>query len=293
MAGEPFSPAAVPYPISTDLAAQLQDYAAIKGFKSLALNPSGAGFVAGETGYLSQAEASRVALEGCQVAASDQPCAIFAEGNTIKYGEHDFVANLNKVLERGARTFNPATVPFVLDTDRAQNLPAYAQSKVTYKAYALNVNGDGWMVTNTVVESQAEADALALQRCEGSGHGRPCTLYAEGDQVVFNVSSLAVNETPAVSYTATVLDINAIPFLLTADKRALANAYAQHQVSGSRHNAIAISWQGWNYVFEGASSSAIADTGAIAGCNKLAQENSCFLYAVDNTVVMAKSDIVK
>jgi hypothetical protein len=192
----------------------------------------------------------------------------------------------------GPRTFNAPTVPFILDTDRSQNMPTYASATVMYKAFALNIDGAFWMVDSSMLQSQAEADALALQSCEASANGQPCTLYAEGNQVVFNVSSLVMNQTPTVSYTQTVLDISKIPFVMNVAKQSMLNLYASHKVSATQHNSIAISWDGANEIAYGWSTSSAANTAAVNGCNQVAQYSSCFLYAVDNTVVMTMSDIV-
>ena len=186
-AGDDLVATRTPYPLTADAATWLDAYLRdATPYRAFAVSEDGHGYAAAFRPLLqSDAEAERIALEGCQIYSGDQPCAVFALGNRIKYDETAFHANMKKLLATGPRRLDPATVPTLREGFRTGAIPfTYSDSAKAspFAALALNFRA-GWGVGGTSETSQADADRQALERCEG-GTLQPCTLSAEGEPIL-------------------------------------------------------------------------------------------------------------
>lgn len=287
-AGEAYSLNKIPFTLKGDLVTDALNYASFPGFKAMAISANGFGYVArnfstaaGPSQIMTDQEASRMALEVCQVIAGDQPCSIFAEGNLIKYKESDFNAAMAKPLQSGARQFSAAKVPWTSDQIRLARLPAYAADPNALRVLALDLSGGVSYRTGTV--SQAENIRMAREQCEGYSFGRPCTVYALANDVQFNVAGVNFNMTPALDFTRTVFLNTAVPFVTDAYRANLAAypAYADANAGAT----LAIHPNG-AYAYD------VNAATTLASCKSLANAGTdCVVYATGKTVVFKRGDL--
>lgn len=268
-AGATFNPDLLPYPPQGSLVSEVDDYLELDGQKALAMAANGYGFISNHPGIITQAEASRLALEACQVVAGDKPCAILAEGDKYKYSESVFKTSMRKVLEKGARTFDPLKVPFQRDAVRANQMTVYAMASAPFKALAIDLKGGGAARYSTI--SQADATRRALEGCEGYSRGRVCTLYAKGNDVLFNVTTMNFNTTPSLDYSVTNFSPNEVPFVDDPSRKVLKD-YVEY-AKAVPYAALAIHPNG-GWAYHSTPGNALASCQALAGTT-----SQCVLYA--------------
>jgi cytochrome c peroxidase len=227
LAGETYSTAKLPFKLTGDVAASSEKYASLTEPKAMALADNGTGFVmSSPTGLImSIAEAERMALEGCQVVSGDSACTILASGSTFKFKYSDFLKSDRKVLVKGARSFEPATTPWQRDAVKTNQLVTYLNSTVAMKVLALGYSGAGVHVN--LANSLAENRRVARERCEGYFKGKPCTIYAEGNTVVFNVTTMNYNFAPVLNFQNDAFSASKVPFVTDAARTKL-NDYVNY-----------------------------------------------------------------
>lgn len=167
---------------------ELDAYAQAEGAKALAINVRG--WVEFATRRVDDRTARSAALEACNATVQRQVrttreydrCMIYAVGNDVVW---TFKAPAMPPQPLVATTrpsppiaLDPATVPLTNEPARKQLADDYA--KVTRsKAVALGRNRQDWWAPG---DNDSEAIRRALQSC-GHVTGRPCFVYAIGDQV--------------------------------------------------------------------------------------------------------------
>ncbi|MDP3163637.1 MAG: DUF4189 domain-containing protein, partial [Reyranella sp.] len=167
----------------------LEAYEQAEGAKAMAINIRG--WVEYASRRVDDRTARAVALEACAAAVQKQirnirdydRCMIYAAGNTVVWSfkppampPQPYVAAARPAPPIA---LDPATVPLIGDATRKALADDYA--KVTRsKVFAIGRSRNDWWSS-----SDNESDALrrTLQSC---GHltGRPCFVYAIGDQVI-------------------------------------------------------------------------------------------------------------
>ena len=284
--GDPFSYALVS-PSSQMVSAMLDvlAYSASAGPKAVAVNAQGLGFV--RTQGDSQATVSQAALEACFVIGGGSPCTLLATGDT-------FALDASGLSSSGTFTFRLAAptdvtkVPFVQPSVATATTSGYAAAS---GAKAMAISFDGVIVAvpgsaTDLVSSSAEAQRLALERCELTAGLAPCTLFAVGANVVF--SPTKSNGAPQIDYARTTLQTN-LAGVSDAAFTANITPYQQAIASGST-GAIFLDddgdfGTGWSTVAgQGA-------TTAQSGCTQAARTGTCFSYATNDSITFTPSDL--
>lgn len=168
---------------------ELDAYAQAEGAKAVAINVRGWAEFA--TRRVDDRTARAVALEACNASVQKQirnvrdydRCMIYAAGNDVVWSFKTPAMPPQPHVAAARPTppipLDPATVPLVVEATRKLLADEYA--KVTRsKVFVLGRNRQDWW---TPGDSEPEVIRRALQAC---GHitGRPCFVYAVGDQVV-------------------------------------------------------------------------------------------------------------
>ncbi len=168
---------------------ELDAYAQAEGAKALAINVRG--WTEFASRRIDERTARTVALETCNATVQKQirnvrdydRCMIYAVGNDVVWSfkppamppqPHVPAARPSPPIP-----LDPAAVPLIIDSTRKLLADDYA--KITRsKVFALGRNRQDWW---SPADSDPEAMRRALQSC---GHitGRPCFVYAIGDQVI-------------------------------------------------------------------------------------------------------------
>ena len=293
-AGDTFTPTVTPYTLNGPIVGQIMLYSQVQGFKAIAVAENGQGYAGGDPAFTSQAEADEVILERCQLSSGNQPCALFASGDTLVYSDTDFYDQHQDVLESGARNFNASTIPgLAFEWRQLAAGDGYDTRNETFKAYAISPNGTtspGW--SNV---SQAEASRLALEFCESndSTDSVACTLYAEGDTVLFNVNQFSLNTTRALQFAPSALDPNNVPFV-SDDLRAGSIANLAARIANGDNIVITISPFGH---FDSESGPAINNTliqASLNDCNgriPAGASYQCLVYSTNDEVVMTRATL--
>lgn len=187
----PTALANVPFALAVDAKIALQRYSSIGGKKAIAVSldglvvpaPTASGITAA-----SDAEASRIALETCEMQAVMAPCTIFAVGNAVAFDPKAANAKLQ--------------VPYANTTvkDEVPGLSLAIFTSAIKSDYLANVNGGkqgaifisrdgngGYAYGNQL----ASAQTTARTNCAANASSADaCVLYATGSQVVFKPSSI-------------------------------------------------------------------------------------------------------
>lgn len=292
IAGESYKPELVPYDVSPALAASLANYPNLTGFKAVVLTQEGNGFARSLADATTQEEASQVLLERCQLEFR-QMCALFAEGNVIKYNASEFYTKHVSAISN-VTVFDPMKIPGLLTRWKLNYARDYPSQTVTFNAIALGQNGlvqKGWSQV-----TQADANRRSIEFCEAMGN-RPCTLYAEGTSVVFDIDTYQWSP-PLVDYGPKALVINRIPFISDRVREVSAMPMYQRMLNTNVRSVVAISRYGHWYHRESNSNITQADRDLVLErCNALRELNSdptayqhrCFIYSENMQVVMTRA----
>lgn len=168
---------------------ELDAYAQAEGAKALAINVRGWAEFASRR--VDDRTARTVALETCNATVKKQirnvreydRCMIYAVGNDVVWSFKPPAMppqpHVAAVRPSPPIPLDPSAVPLVIDSTRKQLADDYA-SITRNKAFVIGRNRHDWWSPG---DSDPEAMRRALQSC---GHltGRPCFVYAIGDQVV-------------------------------------------------------------------------------------------------------------
>jgi len=256
--------------------------------RAVAINPDGLGYVSVQpTGTAN--DVARTALQACFVIGGGRPCALLASGATFQIGANA-LAIPSSYLSTLSKPAALTDIPFVPDSVRSGALAQYG-AKAGFKAIAIGFDGTAVFVPDPqpvdVIGSQAEANRVALERCEMQSISAPCTLFASGNTVVLDPA--VMQWTPAIDYTRTAIQTN-VPGMTAANYNAHMTPYLTGVTQGS---------QGVTYIAEDGdggnawtTTQAAADSQALAFCNGTVGAGSkCFRYAIDRSVVMSPSNL--
>lgn len=281
-AGDDFNAKKIPYTLDPDFKNLVENYRTRVGFKALALAANGKGSIRSGDAFYDQEDANQAALQDCQLIAQ-LPCALFAEGDFIKYDERDFYSHHGFWIT-DVVNFDPNALPGLAKQWRESN--TYINRTNAFKAYAIGPSGAG--SAGWSEDSQAEANRRALEFCEIlSTKLHPCVLYAVGNNVVFKSSSFSWSSPQISQLAGDPLVIAKIPFIREVDRNPILNLY--NQISSSKHLVVVMSRYG-HYRAILASSIAAAKETALNNCNAALDVDSryeCFVYSEDKNVVMS------
>lgn len=291
-AGDTFKPELVPYNVSPELANALANYSQLNGFKAVVLTKEGNGLAYSLPDAVSQADASQALLERCQVQFK-QLCALFAEGNFIKYDAKDFSTKHLSVIFN-VTTFDAMRIPGPVFKWKEHTMRTYPGTTTTYHAIALGIRGALYQGWSNV--SQIDASRRALEFCEAPTD-HPCTLYAEEFNVLFDIDNFQWTQR-LVDFGPKTLDINRIPFISDDQRTRIAVPMYQRMVNNNNRSVVAISRYGHWYHRESTQNITQADRDfVLQECNKLIPPNPdpaqyqyrCFIYSENMQVVMTRA----
>ncbi len=256
-------------------------YAASTAPKAVAIDAAGLGFVSIEPGA-TQADADRTALEACFVIGGDQPCASLASGNAFAVSEAALPTSFTFSL---AQPTTLAEMPYVTAAARTSALTTYAALTTAAKAIAIGLDGTIVQLANTdVIANQTEADRIVLERCEMQTKLTPCTLFAEGNSVVF-----APNWSPVIDYSRKVVGTN-LPGTTMANYNAHIPTYVT-EVGAGYQGSIYVAADGdggdaWE------TTAALAQTTALGFCNQYVGAGfRCLPYATNTGITFGPADL--
>jgi hypothetical protein len=251
------------------------NYNIYPGAKAVAITQSGLGFVYMSTLVFSQSDADQGALEGCFAISGGQPCALIASGGSWALNANDLPSAYKFTMS--APTGIDASMPFVPLSQRQTVVATYLASAAP-KALAVSLDGTYSLVASTTdlpVATQAEANRLALERCEMTASVTPCTLFAQGSTVALNPSS--INRTPAIDYARFTLSTN-IPTMRDAVFKIIKTNYID-KVKSTSAGVLYITADGrGGYAINAKDDVNQADADAKAAC--VAYGVACYKYSI-------------
>ena len=145
----------------------------------------------------------------------------------------------------------------------------------------------GWVGHSTAkpVASLAEAQRVALERCELKSAMAPCTLFVSNETLQFN--PLKLTWTPRIDYTRKIFGIN-IPGSRDGVYKSISSIYMNYVSSGYK-TAMAISASGsGGYSYSSTQSG--ADSLALKFCqdNNTTPADPCFAYLSGTNIVFKR-----
>ncbi len=290
LAGDTFSVDKLPALESSLLYNIKNNYDNHSGFKAIALAANGKGASWGGPGFNSQEDVNKVMLERCQLVSNNLPCAIFAEGDTVKYDEVNFITNMKRHIQETS-IFNENLLPGITENSKKAFAGGYYKtSSRNYRALAIGWVGNAQPGFSDV--SQSEANRRALESCEITSF-QPCTVYAQGNQVVFDFNNYKWSP-KLVHFGPRRFDPQLVPFVRDSDRN---NQMKQtvSDVNSGKYVVLALSRYGhfWRKV-QSKPISSDDKKYAKAKCNQSSGSSTryqCFIYSVNLDVVFTKSDL--
>ena len=295
-AGQDYDPSLLPYELTdqADIDAA-NGYSNLQGFKSIAFTEDGELFIAnGNSQYLNtQQEWDRVVLERCQIWSMNKACSLFASGNVIAQDAEHFLDNFVRTVQVPA-TFDGNMIPGEIDYWRtfiAGRYPDFTNN--AFKAFAIGPRGgsqSGWSDV-----SQAEATRRAMEYCEALIN-TPCTLYAEGLGVVFNLDSYQFDQ-QRIFYAPRAFNVDEIPFISEATRETIRTNYNQAMANGENFllwmDRYGNTWQmlrSANNVNNRDRQDALNRCNANVPPPPVAEfgQRTCFFYSENNQVMMTR-----
>jgi uncharacterized caspase-like protein len=271
-----FDPERIPA-LRTDvlIRADVKGYARLAGPKAVAYHPWGRVFIASATP--SQRAAEEQALAACNGdpgrKGADGPCYLYAVGNKVILPQRLTTAR------PPAGTVGQAISMIVSD----RNLSANYAADTNHKALAIEPES-GRAFRWGGVGSAEQAERVALEGCQIS-FALPCVLIASNDEVRAPDPLGAQRQDMARVRYSGAYQADKVP-LLWVQALPEVNAYASrkgHKAMAMRAILPAL------FVARGEKSAAEAERKALAMCNAHRETPyPCFLYAVNNTVVLAQ-----
>jgi hypothetical protein len=302
-------------PVLRDAVRQRQDvsdYRKKSGPKAAAVHPWGRIFIA--TGTASQHAAEATALADCNTDPTrkgrDGPCWLYAVDDAVVLPKRLTVplsAPPAPTSVADSPTANPAPpsrqspadlfraalssvtvdlAPAMPDKLRLEQVMLY-HADTNHKAIAAHPPAGTWRSGDWPNEAAAEQNTL--EACQ-MRYGDPCILVAVNDKVRDRSSKDYRNPRPMprIAYEG-VFDAQQIPFVREATRQR--QDVANYKKSSSP-KAIAVHPWGRVFIATGTASQRIAEVTALADCNndpsREGKDGPCWLYAVDDTVVLPK-----
>ena len=292
----------------------VSDYKKKSGPKAAAVHPWGRIFIA--TGTASQHAAEATALADCNNdptrKGQDGRCWLYAVGDQIvlpKRLQSTMTPpppttpvdsqSANAVKPEAVPHQSPADIfraalssvtvdlaPAIPDKIRLEQVMLY-HADTSHKAIAAHPPSGTWRSWDWPNEAAAEQNTL--EACQ-MRYGDPCILAAVNDKVQDRSSKeyRSPRPMPRIAYEG-VFDAQQIPFVREATRQR--QDVANYKKS-SGPKAIAVHPWGRVFIATGAASQRIAETTALADCNndpsREGKDGPCWLYAVDDTVVLPK-----
>ena len=283
----------MPYVPQGRLVNDLATYEALTGFKAMAVAKNGVGLGFSRSQYISQEDANKAVLAACQVLAQNEPCSLFAEGNQLKYDESDFYLKHESVIESGPRVLDFAKIPGLISILHQDLATRYATNlSMPYKAIAI---GNYGKVPFMLGATQADANRRVLELCEAIT-AETCTLYAEGNQVVFNVTEFNWNYSIRyLQFAPTAFDASKVPFV-GANFRTDPNFFAgiPAMVTQGRNPVVALGKEG-HFWIGSAAGKTVAENRATAqtSCDALIPggKHKCIIYSINNDIVWTRAQL--
>ncbi|MCE4222706.1 hypothetical protein HCU64_02995 [Methylobacterium sp. C25] len=305
----PFDPARMPIAETRRTGNDVAGYRALTGPKAMAIHPWRRIFVAGGA---SQREAEIAALKAC----NDDPVRLGKDGPCFLYATAGEVVLVQRktVPIAEATPANPAPTPPAqspspsIGSTAAAQPPAVANAAVAspetqLRALFSAIGHDGGVVTSymklgahralavqvesgrTFTWSRAASDAAAersaLEACQ-LRYGTPCVLFARDDTVTTTDLKTAPHRDMARVTQARAYAADDVPFALPRQAQDRANyAAAVSPKAMAIHVPKGVFWAT-------GSTSAEAQAKAFAACNDVDSLYPCFLYAIDDRVVLAQ-----
>ena len=266
-------------------------YGDVTGGKAAALHPIGARFFT-VTGASSQRQAEEKVLTDCNADTQRKkwngPCFLYAIGNRVVLGFRS-TAPATAVIAAAAGTLREellkqvAKVASTSTTDAREQQVRLFIAAASHKALAGYVGGT-WRATDAV--SPGEAEERALEGCQ-SFRGEPCILLIVDDTLQPSDALDKPRPMPRVAYSGD-FDPQKIPATSGVQRRKDVAAYS----AAAGPKAVAYHPWGRLFIVTGAASQRAAEEKALADCNADPQRNKqngpCFLYAIDNQVVLPR-----
>ncbi len=289
--GDPYDPSLIPFQLtSEDAINQAQFYNNRNGFRAMAFTENGEMYVSSSgnnQNVQDQADWDEAVLERCQLQYMNRPCSLFASGDLIAQDRNDFLVNFNSVITV-PETFSGQLIPGNINhwQDYAdQTYPDIDPGE--FKSYAVGRHGathSGWSRV-----SQEDATRRAMEFCEAI-LDEPCTLYAVGLDVVFNLDDYQWDQR-RVTYGPVAFNADSIPFIDDSVREIIRDQHSQ-----SSFYALAIDRYGfWESVQSTQTITQAQIDQMIAACNAKipapapgGRARECFLYSVDDQVVFTR-----
>ena len=300
----------------TLLRPEVAAYATLAGPKAAAFHATGILSLA--TGAANQRAAEEKALKDCNAdpvrSRPGGPCYLYAVENrvvlplrlTTPMTHEPSTATASSPVANIASA-NPATgvrqspadifrgalsaaitdiAPAMSEKGRLTTVTSY-HANTSHKALAVHPPADSWRSSDWPNEAAAEQNTL--EACQVR-HGDPCVLVAVNDKVQDRPSSgyWRTRSMSRVAYDGS-FDPQQIPFLRDATRQRR-DVYDYKKKDGPK--AAAVHPWGRIFVATGTASQHDAEAAALADCNndpsRDGKDGPCWLYAVDDQVVLAK-----
>ncbi len=289
--GDPYDPSLIPFKITTEDAINAaRFYNNRNGFRAMAFTEIGEMYVSSSgdnQNVEDQADWDEAVLERCQLQYMNRPCSLFASGDLIAQDRNDFLVNFNSVITV-PETFSGQFIPGNINhwqNHAEQTYPDVDPGE--FKSYAVGRHGathSGWSRV-----SQEDATRRAMEFCEAI-IDEPCTLYAVGMNVVFDLNDYQWDE-KRIIYGPAAFNADTIPFV-DDNVREIIRA----EQSQSAFYALALDRYGfWESVQSTQAVTQAEINQMIADCNAKipppapgGRRRDCFLYSVDDQVVYTR-----
>ena len=251
--------------------ADVAGYAAAAGPKAMAIHPWGRVFTS--TGAADQRDAEARALADCKAdpdrKGADGPCLLYAIGN------HVVLPQRLSEPRKPAKTIAEA----VSDVARTSVAEVYAKEAVQ-KALAVEIES-GRTYRRVNLRSAALAEQLALEGCQLM-YALPCVLIASnGELRAPDPYAAPKKDMPRLRYEG-AYRVDMVPFQIDPDKNKVLVEYAKLP----EPKAMVIAPSPTRIRVGTGGSIAEAEAKALAACNEGDPAHPCFIYAVNNRVVL-------
>jgi hypothetical protein len=250
--------------------ADLTGYPVVTGPKAIALHPWGSIFVAAAapTQHAAEADALKSCNEDPVRRGRDGPCYLYAAGNRV------LLPHRLTTPRPPAKTVAEAMALIGMKRT-AEN---YARER-THKALALEPNSGRPFRWQKAISSKL-AEEYALEGCQLS-YALPCTLVASDDELrAPDPLSANPHDMPRLRYSGP-FKTSMVPFVTSSRRKAVKD---YPQLPSPR--AMAIRAIGARITTATGTSIADAEVKALALCNDTDAVHPCFLYAVNDRVVL-------
>jgi hypothetical protein len=247
------------------------DYSFARGPKAIAIHPWGLLFIV--LGSVNQASAEAEALKNCNDdparAGKDGPCFLYAIGNHVVLPLRITGPRTPaKTIAEAIRLIGPA---------RAEEAYRGAKSR---KALVVEPESGAWNYWDGAPTTEV-AERMALGQCQVN-LAKPCILIATDDTLVATDPPATPPRDMERVHAEGRYDINKLPFLSRVSLDT-ATQYSQMPMP----KAMAIKAIPPRHISATGATAVEAQRKALQDCNQISG-STCFLYAVDDTIVLPK-----